>query len=163
MRIVEDSDGIHFRFIPIVKWIVGVCLFMAFTGVIVSHILFGFFAFQSWGGVIFWLVIILVISFVDILSDAFLFAPLTTVSVFASAKYVEITRKRIYGENTKRYYFSQLAQFKSYKAKLNFSQQYFLAFVLANRKTIKLRVPIGAEKQETVKLIKKLNRILRGK
>jgi hypothetical protein len=167
MSLVEDSEGIHFRFVPIVKWIVGVCFFLLFASVLAGFFLLGWKGFlgsQSWGDVIFWLIIILMLfgSCVDIMSGSFLLAPLTTVSVINRAKYVEVSRKRVYGKNTKRYHFSQLAQFKSYKAKLHLSQQYFLALVLENRKTIKLKVPIGTDKQETVKLIKKLNSVLRG-
>lgn len=164
---IGESEDIHFRHVPIVKWTCGaallVCLILLIVG-LVSAARNGSLFSNTWGDLFFWLLLIFaaVVSLVDLSNSSFLFAPLTTVDLCPRSKYVEICSTRIYGRKVERYYFSQITQFKSYRATLNFSQQYFLALVLANRKTIKLELPIGADKQETVKLIKKLNKIIRN-
>ena len=162
MSLKEDSEGMHFRHVPTTKWIGGIFLFTGPAILLFALIKLAQngsqFAYE-WGV---WLMVIFIalVSFIDIFSSSFLFAPLTTVDVCPTPKYIEVINKKIYGRKVARYYFSQVTKFKSYKAKLNLSQQYFLALVLANRKTIKLKLPIGADKQETVRLIKKLNKII---
>jgi hypothetical protein len=168
MSVIEDSEGIHLRYVPLVNWISGACFVLAVASLIIVCILLGSdgsFSNNTWGDLLFWLLIILLVlgSFTDIVSSAFLFAPIVTVNVWYSAKYIEISKKRIYGGRVQRYYFSQVIKFKSYKARLNFSQQYFLALVIVNRKTLKLQIRISDDKQETVRLIKKLNKIIRNK
>lgn len=150
----DGSDDIRFRYVPIVRWACGAILLLVCFTILLIGLVSGFF---SWI-LIFFLALASVIIFCN---SFFLLAPMTTVVFSPESKYIQVSNARIYGKRVNRYYLSQVEKFKSYKAKLNFSQQYFLALVRSNRKTIKLKVPIGRDKQETVKLIKNLNKIIR--
>src|SRR4051812_17118264 len=99
MSLIEDSGGMRFRYVPIVKWVCGACFFLAVASLVIGSILLGSdgsVSFISWGNLLFWLLIILLVlgSFTDIVSSAFLFAPLTSVNVYSASKYVEVSEKR---------------------------------------------------------------------
>ena len=151
---IEHSEDIRLRHVPIVMWVSGALLLIFCFSVLVIGLVYGFFSWYLFAFIAF-------SSVIALSSSSLIFAPLTTVDLCPKSKYIQISSTRIYGKRVDRYYFSQVTKFKSYKGKINFSQQYFLALVLANRKTIKLNLPIGHDKQETVKLIKKLNKIIR--
>ncbi len=168
MNLSEDSEAVRIRYVPFAKFIGGFFLYIGF-GISIVALMFSAGQFSpdagSWASTLFCALILLaiLISFVDFSTGTLLFAPLVTVNLSISEKYVEIGNQRIYGKSVRRYAFHQVAQFKSYKGKINLTQSYFLALVRSNRKTLKLRLPIGDDKQETVKLIKKLNKIIRNK
>jgi hypothetical protein len=109
------------------------------------------------------ILIVVVVFAVLLLEIKMIRAPLVTVGIDQRTDSVDIIRQRFYGKKAERFYFHQIEKFKSYKGKLNFSQQYFLALVLANRKTLKLKIPVGADKLETTRLVKKLNKFVKSK
>jgi hypothetical protein len=87
-------------------------------------------------------------------------APQMNVTVSQKTKSVDIVSRRIYGVETKRHFFYQIQKFKSYKGKARFAPTYALALIRANRKIIKLKIPTG-NKNETIKLVKKLNKFVK--
>ncbi len=159
MKLNENSDEIAIRYVPISQWIIGgtltlVCLGLGFW---ILHIdLIG-----SWPSIVVPIAIILfVIS--EVGGFLMILAPLTAITLSRQTNSVSILRKRIYGGKEKRYYFFQVKKFKSYKKHGKFSSKYFLALVLANQNVIKLKIPLGT-KEETIKLVKKLNKFIKSK
>jgi hypothetical protein len=169
MDVNEDSEKISIKYIPISKWISGGILTFILG---VFGVWFIYFMYANPNNSVNWLSLFLVTAFAlaiifpgifDFNIDSLIFAPLITVKLNQNAQNVDIIRLRFYGKRTERFYFHQIRKFKSYKAKLNFSSQYFLALVLVNGKMLKLRIPIGDDKQNTVKFVKKLNKFIRKK
>jgi len=174
MQLTENSDEISIRHIPVGKWIIGGALIFIFS---VFSIWFIFSAIFSSSNsfeagteslikilplLIFGASIILITVF-GISLHSMIFAPLTTVTISRKTESIDILYQRFYGKNAKRYYFHQIEKFKSYKGAVNFSSRYFLALILANHKQIKLSIPIGKDKQHTIKLIKRLNKFIKPK
>lgn len=165
MKLSETNDEIIIRHVPIREWITGGIL--AFLSLVLClFLLFAFFAaprgyYETLLGD--WIYVISFFVVIGVLA-AFIYeikairAPLTTVSINLATASVNIVEQRLYGKSVKRYYFYQILKFKSYKSKLNFAPHYFLELVLANKKKIALRIPLGNDQQTTVKFIKKLNK-----
>lgn len=167
MKVTENSDEIIIRHIPVREWA---------TGGVLTSILFGFFlwfaysVFVSRNGLpkafsgdclpVFIIGAAVLLVFFEIRTVS---APLVTVTIRKGIKAVDIRLQRFYGSRINRFHFTQIGKFKSYKGKINFSQQYFLALVLANNKVLKLNIPIGGDKQNTIKFIKKLNKFIKFK
>lgn len=169
MQIEENAEEIRIRHVPVRDWIVGGVLsvltlvfFFLFLSALIFSAEFHRLLFGEWIDAIF---------YASLAASAILMAcgikpliaPLTTVSVDHQTLAVTINEKRFYGTKTQRLYFHQIDKFKSYKGKLNFSPQYFLALVLANRKTLRLKIPVGTDKLETTRLVKKLNKFVKSK
>ena len=166
MKLAENSDEIIIRHVPFGKWIIGGILIFIFSLFSIWFIYSAIFSSSDSLGllpvIIFAATVILIVVF-DISLNSMIFAPLRIVTISEKMKSIDIVHQRFYGTEAKRYYFHQIEKFKSYKGTVNFSSRYFLALILANRKVIKLRIPIGDNKQETIKLIKKLNKFMKPK
>ena len=174
MKLSENFDEIVIRHIPTEKWITGGTLIFVFGGfciwLIYSVIFDAGSSFESSTRLGLGLLPILIfaapvilISVFDISLNSMIFAPLTTVTISGKTKSVDILYQRFYGNKVKRHFFHNVEKFKSYKGTMNFSSRYFLALVLVNRKTIKLKIPIGTDKRDIIKLIKKLNKFMKSK
>jgi hypothetical protein len=174
MKLTENSDEIVIRHIPIGEWITGAALIFVFGGFwvwLTYSAMLGtgnFFEAPTtlWLGVLAILIFtaaIVLIAVLDISLSSMIFAPLTIVTISERTKSVDIVYQRFYSNKVKRHFFHNVEKFKSYKGTVNFSSRYFLALVLVNRKTIKLKIPIGTDKQEIIKLIKSLNKFMKSK
>lgn len=160
MKVSENSDEIIIRHVPVEQWIIGG--FLTFIFVVVCLVL-TFSSYSFFDGLLgAFIAIVFVVCIFGLKLFSMISAPLATVSVSQKTKSVDILNRRFYGSQKKRFYFNQIGKFKSYKPKLNFSSEYFLALVLANQKTLKLKIAIGDDKQETVKFIKKLNKFVKA-
>lgn len=173
MKLTESSDEIIVRHVPIEKWIVGGTLIFVFGGfciwLIYSAMLGSgsFFEPSTKLGlgllpILIFTAAIILIAIFDISLSSMIFAPLMTVTISEKTKSVDIHYQRFYGSKLKQHYFYNVEKFKSYRGTVNFSSRYFLALVLVNRKTIKLKIPIGKDKQDIIKLIKKLNKFMKS-
>ena len=159
MDIAEKSDEIIIRHTPVGKWICGGLLIFLFFGIFTLFVSY----LNSDNSLHLCLVgLFILVGLMSALIEAsvfpLLFAPQMNVTVSRKIGSVDITSRRVYGANTRRYFFHQIQKFKSQKGKTRFSSSYSLVMILANGKTLKLEIPIGDDKNETVKLIKKLNR-----
>lgn len=165
MNLAENFDEIVIRHAPVKKWIVGAILIFTFGIFIVWVIRYVFVNSRDFFTALFEALptFLIAAAFAWILfKSQTIHAPLITVAVNLRAESVKITRRRFYGKEEARYYFYQIEKFKSYKGKANFSPMYFLALILVNQKTIKLNIPVGGDKQNTIKLIKKLNKFIKS-
>ena len=99
-------------------------------------------------------------SFFDFRLKSGIFAVRTLLLIDRSKRFIEITRTRIYGKTIRRHYFYQVDRFRSYKVKKLGTTQYFLSLKLPNRRSIRLKLPLCRDKNETVKLIKELNNFM---
>ncbi len=171
MKLTENSDEIVIRHIPVKEWIIGgiltfligvFCLFLLFAMLSAPR---GFYESMlgEWIG-------FLSILFVAVIFPVFVFfeiktirAPLATVVINRKNACSDVVYQRFYGTEVQRFYFYQIEKFKSYKGKLIFKSSYFLAVVLANKKVVKLKMPIGDDKREITKFIKKLNKFVKSK
>lgn len=171
MQLTENSDEIVIRHVPVREWIIGgfltfligvFCLFLLFAILSAPR---GFYESMlgEWLGFLSFLfvaVIFLVVVFFEI---KIIRAPLATVVINRKNARFDVVYQRFYGTKSQRFYFYQIQKFKSYKGKLIFKSSYFLAVVLANKKVIKLKMPIGNDKQDITKFIKKLNKFVKSK
>lgn len=164
MDLTETPNEIIIRAAPVGQWITGGVLLVMLAGFILWLIYFGFNPSGASGSVaaalledcaILTVVIAAIWGFVAI---KFLCAPLLIVAISQNTKSVNISRRRFYGARTERFYFTQIEKFKSYKVAAN----YYLALILANRKTTKLKLPLGREKKKTGKFIRKLNKFVKS-
>lgn len=174
MKLTENSDEIIIRHLPIGKWITGGTIIFVFGSFCIWLIYFATSGSESFFepstklglGLLPILILaaaIILIAVLDISVGSMIFAPLTTVTISERTKSVDVLYQRFYGGKLKRHFFHNVEKFKSYKGTVNFSSRYFLALVSVNRKTIKLKIPIGKDKQEIIKLIKKLNQFMKSK
>lgn len=170
MQIKENSEEILIKHIPVKEWVIGGILSFI-TFVLCLSLLYVFFISPNGSSVPIigdWAkslpgLVVGVVFILMILDIKTIRTPLTTVIIDGKTERIDIMYRRFYGERVERFYFYQIEKFKSYKKKINFSQKYFLTLVLANRKTIKLHIPIGNDQQETTKFIKKLNKFIKTK
>ena len=156
----ESFQKAEYRHIPWIQWLLGWLSVLAAGGFMIAAIRTPYGSNESY----FYLTGAIVLSaFLSVYGNwnNLVFAAFTTVTVSLTARYVEVTNRRIYGKSTDRYQFSQITRFKSYRSYLNSNFSYFLSLVLENRKTVKLNVPIGSDKREVTQLIKRLNKQLR--
>jgi hypothetical protein len=170
MNLNETSNEILIRHVPVKEWIIGGILIF-FTFVVCLLLFHAFFAAPSgyyesligdWTGIMS-VLLPLIAVITAIIGFSAIRAPLTTIRINSNTSSIDITHQRIYGTKTERFYFYQILKFKSYKTKMKTSQQYFPALVLANKRTIKLKIPIGSDQQNTVKFIKKINKFIKPK
>jgi hypothetical protein len=174
MNLIENSDEIIVRHIPVREWIIGGILILVYGGFYIWLVysamldsgIFNESSTKVWFGllpILIFAAAIILISVFDISLNSMMFAPLTTVIISEKTKSVDIIYQRFYGSKVKRHFFHNVEKFKSYKRTVNFSSGYFLALVLVNRKIIKLKIPIGKDKQVIIKFIKKLNKFMKSK
>ncbi len=88
--------------------------------------------------------------------------PVNEIAIDPKARFVDLTRLRIYGSHTDRYFFHQIEKFRSHKRKRFFVKTYFMEVILVNKTKIFIQIPIGEEQHEVTKFIKKLNKIIRS-
>jgi hypothetical protein len=171
MKVTENSDEIIIRHVPVAKWISGgilafifggFCLWLIFSAIINPR---SFLKVETdelieFLPILFFIAASALAVFIEFKLISMICAPLVTVAVSQKLKSVNILTRRIYGAKTERYFFHQIQKFKSYKSKVDFSSRYFLALVLVNQKAIKLKIPIS-DKQNTIKLVKKLNKFIK--
>ncbi len=171
MKFTENSDEIVIKHVPVKEWIIGGILTF-FNGIFCLFLLFailsaprGFYAsiIGEWIGFLSVLFVAIIFLLVLLFEIKTIRTPLATVAVNRKNARLDIAYQRFYGTKAKRFYFYQIEKFKSYKGKLIFKSSYFLALVLANKKVIKLKLPIGNDKREITKFIKKLNKFVKAK
>lgn len=165
MEFKENSEEIFIRYVPFLKWSVGAALIFIFVffGI---WMLYNIYTNSNFLGITPFIVFSTAIFFLGIFDVGlgfFIFEAMVTVSIKRQARCIDISRQRIFGKKTERFFLHQIEKFRSYKAKHFFSTQYFLALVLANGKTVKLKIPIGNDKQNTTKFIKNLNKFTKTK
>jgi hypothetical protein len=167
MRTVETDDEISIRHVPIGNWILsGILSVLSFIpsvwiiyslatikGRLFTNNVNDFFGLPEFAGCI-------LTAYVNLWFIYTIFKPFRAVTLNQKMQYFDIVNRGFFGENRKRFHFYQIQNFKSYKKSKKDRAKYFLAVVLKNKKTLKLPIPIG-DKQETVRLIKKFNSILR--
>ncbi len=93
---------------------------------------------------------------------ALIYPDVNEVIIDPNARSVDLTRYRIYGKRTDRFFFHQIEKFRSHKPKRWLRTRYFAEVILVNKKKIHIAIPIGDDKVEVTKLIKKLNKIIRS-
>ena len=93
---------------------------------------------------------------------AVIYPDVNEVIINPNARFVDLTRYQIYGRRTDRYFFHQIEKIKSQKPKRRFKTKYFAEVILINRTKIYVAIPIGDDKLEVTRLIKKLNKIIRS-
>jgi hypothetical protein len=161
VKIKRSSEQILIRHVPLLSWIAGgatlitiVVLSAWFTidknvvNLLLSVcIMLGF-------------ILVTYYSFFDFRLKSGIFAVRTWLLIDRSKRFIEITRTRIYGRTISRHYFYQADRFRSYKVNRLGTKQYFLSLKLPNRRSIRLKIPLGSDKNETVKLIKELNNFM---
>lgn len=159
----ENEDEIVIRYVPVKEWILGALLSFLLLALAFIFLYFYFKAnyIQSLFDIL-PVVLIAATAVILIFDFKFILTPLSTVTVSRKTKSADIFRQLIYGSRMQRYYFTQIVKFKSYKTNILFVPQYCLALTLENRKTVKLKIPIGSEKIEITRLIKKLNKLVKS-
>jgi len=163
MDLKIDSEEVSIRYVPVRKWVVGGILALA---IVVFSIWLVYVFYNRWAGMLFpsaFAAVTILIAVLDIKANSLIFAPLITVKINQETRSVEIVRQRFYGKRIERFYFYQIRKFRSRKANVNFSGQYFLTLILASGKALRLGIPIGNDKQDTAKFIKQLNKFIRRK
>lgn len=180
-QIIENADEIILRYIPVKEWIW--CGFLTLVFVIFcTWLIYSYFfkpsmlfeaSTKDWFEILPVLLFIVAIGLLGIFEislGSVFFAQMITITVNRRANYVEIFRQKFYFGKTQRFHFHQIKKFKSYREKRSyqqilegeekFSSTYFLSLILVNQKEIKLHIPIGEYKYDTVRFIKKLNKII---
>lgn len=160
METAENDDEIVLRHKPVKQWICGGVFLLLFLSGYIPLIFYWLAVEKTWN--------LLIVLGVPLLGVVFLYlifsrisAPLMIVVISRKTKSVDIIRRRFYGTRTERFYFNQIDRFKSYKAAKKTPPNYYLALVLANRKTNKLKFPLG-EKKANSKLIRRINRFIKA-
>lgn len=162
MTITENHGEIIIRHYPFAKWIIGGVLAFIF-GCLALSLVYFVYTDSSEGQIQFSAFLLIVIGFIIILLELkMICAPLIIVNISSQIQGINLIHRRFYGSKTRRFHFHQTNKFKSYKSKMNLSEKYYLALVLSNRKTMKLDIPIGEDKQQTVKFIKNLNKFIKS-
>ena len=166
MRLKQTSTNIYIRHIPVIRWAAGFVsifiiiyliawLFLSETdgsSIVVDtiYIIVGAFAFLA----------VVYLSIFDFWSNSGILAPLTSVVLNKSEKFIDISYTRFYGKRVRRLYFNQVGKFRSYKIKRLGYPRYFLSLKLPNHKSIRMDIPLGGDKNKCVKLIKILNQVV---
>lgn len=166
MELNENSDEIIIRYAPIKRWISGGVLLLVFSGLCLWLFYLVFVSpngLAKSGGSDWLEILLLLISaaavIVFISAVRMLCSPLIVVNINKKTKSIDILRHRFYGKRMKRLYFTQIGKFKTYKLKT--SPAYFLALAQANRKMMKLKIPLGGKKENS-KLIRKINKFIKS-
>jgi hypothetical protein len=167
MKLSENTEEIVIRHVPVKEWVIGGILTLLSVAVFL-WLLFSLFLLADRFAPIFagWLdaapVLVIVGALILVLLEIkYIRAPLVTVTISDRTKSVDIVRQRFYGAEKHRFYFAQTGKFKSYKNAVVSKSTYFLGLILANKKMLKLKIPLGRDQQETTRLIKKLNKFVR--
>lgn len=159
METAENDEEIVLRHKPVKQWIFGGIFLLLFLSVY-SFLIFYWLAVEKTWNVLIMLGVPLLGVVLLYLIFSGISAPLMIVVINRETKSVDVTRRRFYGTRTERFYFHQISRFKSYKAAKK-TPPYFLALVLANRKTNKLNFPLG-EKKANSRLIRRLNQFIKA-
>lgn len=173
MNLSESQDEITIKHIPVFKWITGVIqilIFLGFVGWLVYTLANRPVVFleafdNSWFELLLYIAFVVAMIWAAISESSIfqlsIFAPRIVVKVSHKTKSIDISYQRFYGTKTKRFTFSQIKKFKSRKLIKSCYTSYFLTLELVNKKSIKLKIPVG-NKQEAIKLVKKLNKFTRS-
>ena len=84
----------------------------------------------------------------------------TKVDIDFESGYVDLTYSSILGSSAERYQFHQILKFKSYRPKRLLRVEYYLQIILVNHKDLLLRIPIGRDKQDAIRFIKRVNKLM---
>src|SRR5438445_605469 len=156
MKIRQTPNEILIRHIPVVRWtgglmaslIIFVLIVWLFTsGTSGSSFLIDLFFYCV--GIIATLAIIY-LSVFDFWSNSGIRAPMMSMVLSKPGKFIDISYTRLYGKRVKRFYFYQVEKFRSYKIKRLGYPRYFLALKLPNRKSIRMDIPLGSDKNTCV-------------
>jgi hypothetical protein len=162
MEADEVTQTLHLQYVPVLEWIIAIALGLIFGGV--SYFIMG--GRIPFTGDPFQDAISTVAAMFSFAMLIHFFTELemrSTVEIDFKQRYFDITNYRLYGKRVRRFHFHQIEKVRSYKRRLNFREQYFLSLVLVSRKTVKLKLPLGGDKDGAVKLIKGVNRKIRSK
>ncbi len=86
----------------------------------------------------------------------------TAVNIDFASRHVDLTHSSLVGGRTERFHFHQVNKFSTYRPKRLLRVEYYLQMTLVNRKSTKFRIPIGRDKQKSIKLIKRINRLMKA-
>jgi hypothetical protein len=162
----ESVDRIHLRHLPFRDWILGASLLILDLIVLVL-LVWNFVRNGSENladSLLFFALLVLVgltTWFYESI-NSLIFPAVSEIVIDARQRFVELTTHRIYGKHTDRYYFHQVEQIRSKKAKKRPKAPYYAELTLANRRTIAIRIPIADEKVEVTKFVKKVNKMFRS-
>lgn len=157
----DETQTLTLRYFPVLEWIIAIAMGLVFGG----------FSYFVMGGRVpltgdtFHDVISSVVALFAFSIMIYFFTELEmrfAIGVDFRQKYLDVVNHRLYGKRVRRFHFHQIEKIRSYKQRLNFREQYFLAVVLVTRKTVKLKLPLGGDKNRTVNLIKGVNRRIRS-
>lgn len=168
MKITENAEEITIAHAPVGQWAAGGLLSLAAIGFgswLAYRLFIGPRRFDDsivgrWFEAVPLLVVAAALVWI-LLQIKLIRAPLTVVRIDRAAATIDVVRRTFYARRARRFHFAQIDKFKSRKSKLVFSPVYFLSLILVNRKAIKLKIPLGADQQQTTKIIKKLNKLVR--
>lgn len=167
-KIFENQDDIIIQHIPISKWLIGfgssfVFIFTFYWLIFLYFFNYNFlFGAEAKGLIEFFpivvsIVVYVVLVFFEINLISTLNTPIILLTINSKTKNLEITTRRLYGSETKRFYYHQIEKFKSYQK----NKKPFLALILANQEDIKFEIPIF-DKQNSGKLVRKLNKFIKN-
>ena len=161
MEADEVTQTLSLQYVPVLEWIIAIALGLIIGGL--SYFIMG--GRIPFTGDLFQDVVSSVVALFAFAMLIYFFTELemrSTVKVDFKQRYFDIINYRLYGKSVRRFQFHQIEKVRSYKRRLNFREQYFLSLVLVSRKTVKLKMPLGGDKDDAVKLIKGVNRKIRG-
>ncbi len=162
----ESADRIHLRHLPFRDWILGASL-LILDSIALILLVWNFVRNGSENladSLLFFALLILVgltTWFYESITSL-IFPAVSEMVIDAKQRFVELTTYRIYGTRTNRYYFHQVEQIRSKKSKKRPNAPYHAELILANRRTIAIRIPIADDKVEVTKFVKKVNKMFRS-
>lgn len=162
----ESADRIHLRHLPFRDWILGASLLI--LDLIVLILLVWNFTRNGSENLADTLLFFALLILVGLTTwfyesiNTLIFPAVSEMVIDAKQRFVELTTYRIYGKQTERYYFHQVEHIRSKKANKRPNAPYHAELILANRRTIAIRIPIADDKVEVTKFVKKVNKMFRS-
>jgi hypothetical protein len=172
MKLTENQNEIILRDIPFGSWIKGTILSFLFGSFLVWLIVYAyinpreFFSSGSrgWSGWVFAVLIyLLVLAFVALffgLFFSYILRPVITTRINPKNQIIEVTRQGLLKRNTKRFYFSQIKEFRTTRRKASRGAGFFAVLVLENDSRIELETA-GNPQAETEQMVGRLNSLLK--
>lgn len=162
-----ETERIVVQYSPIIDWVLRVIILLSIFAILfaVVNFLIGFWRNSEvlgWVGFAGFLVLAVWYAFFDINFKWLIGNDITKVDIDFASRHVDLTFLRLIGPKVERYQFHQVSKFSTYRPKRLLRVEYYLQMTLINRKRIPLRIPIGRDKQESIRLIKRINRLMKN-
>ncbi len=159
MRIDSSPEKVYLRHFPVAQWTLGLLVLgLCFAGVI--WLILGPHPFDTWIEVAY-NIVMANLAIYENRRNSGIRAPAMEVAIDNVQRFIQVRRTYAYRRRVDRYYFHQVDRFHSYRGRRFGIERYLLAMKLRSRRTNRLGIPIGKEKNEVTKLIKDLNKRLR--